>query len=146
METSLDLRGRRRRCDLLRACEVWGVATAGWREKRGSGVGTEGASGGEEVSIVRGWPFSVLAGHCCGGGRFRDDQINLEPIWAVEISGLDYIICPTQKLGLVVALPNLRNCDLVFTSVSTPGSLVFLRRVDKPEPEGKYPPSIAKRK
>jgi hypothetical protein len=60
METSLDFRGRSRRCDLLRACDVWGVATGRAREERGSGVGTEGVNGGEEVSIVGGWP---LAGH-----------------------------------------------------------------------------------
>jgi hypothetical protein len=59
---------------LLRAYDVWGVATARGREERGSGVGTEGVIG-EEDSIVGGWAFSVLAGHCCcGDGWFRDDR------------------------------------------------------------------------
>jgi len=55
METSFDLRGRRRRWDLLRVWEVCGVATmAGPLGRVGRGVGAaEGVAEGEDVCIAR---------------------------------------------------------------------------------------------
>jgi len=55
METSLDLRGRRRRWDLLRAWEVCGVARrAGPLGRVGWGAGTaDGVAGEDDICMAR---------------------------------------------------------------------------------------------
>jgi hypothetical protein len=54
METSLDFNGRRRRCDLLRVCEVCGVVMVVRLEGTAGVRRAEGVMGGEDVYIGAG--------------------------------------------------------------------------------------------